>query len=96
MKPVFVTTCPQGRLGFWFGYVEDNFDVFSETLHLKNAKSVRYLKCAKGGLLGATVYGPDSDSKIGPTMKEVYINNVTAIVPLEKEAEEKWLEATWE
>lgn len=95
MKPVFVTTCINGRIGFWFGYVPDNQDMFKENLRLEKARSIRYLKCDRGGVLGAAVFGPDKGSKIGPETKECYVNHVTSITPLEKDGEEKWLKSTW-
>ncbi len=93
--PVFVTTCVQGRIGFFFGYVEKGQDLFSDKIKLLNSRNVRYLNCAKGGVLGTAVTGPESGSKVSPTVAECYIRDVTSVTPCTPEASRAWEQSTW-
>lgn len=95
MKPVFVTTMCDGRLGFFFGYVTDEQDLFSDKILLRDSRGVRYLACSKGGVFGAAVTGPEEGSKVSPKVSECYIRNVTSISRCTEEAERAWIAAKW-
>lgn len=96
MIPVFVTTFVAGGYrGFFFGYVDDNQDLLSETIKLKNSRAARYIKCAKGGVFGMATFGPEAGSMVSPEVGECYIRNVSSVTPCTEEAEKAWKAAKW-
>lgn len=86
---VLVTTAHRG---VFFGYA---VDTNSKTIKLRNARNCLYWPKNIGGFHGLSVYGPNSETRIGPAAVEMILHDVTSVQKCTQEAENAWLTANW-
>lgn len=90
-KPLAVLVTTSHR-GVFFGYaVETN----NKTIKLTRARNCIYWPSSVGGFVGLASGGPNKDTKVGPTVEEMTLHDVTAVLKCSAEAEKAWLAANW-
>lgn len=86
--PVVVTT---EYRGVFFGYVEES----GKTMTLYEARMCVYWSAEVKGVLGLAVTGPNKNCRIGPAVKKLELQKVTAVAEATPQAEEAWLKGFW-
>ena len=90
--PVLVTT--EFR-GVFFGDLE-KYDAKTKVATLKDARNCVSWSSDVHGVFGLATKGPSSNCKIGPKIKRIrYLEKVTAIVEVTKEAIKAWESEPW-
>ena len=89
-KAVLVTT---DNRGVFFGYLESNDAPGSLTL--SNARNVVYWSKATKGYLGLAADGPNSSSRVGPSVPSLTLYGITGIADCSPAAVEAWESAPW-
>ena len=87
-RPVIVTTAHRG---VFFGYATD---ISGETIALTGARLCVYWSSDMKGFMGLASMGPSSLCKIGPEA-DIVLRNITAVLSVTPEAEERWKKAPW-
>lgn len=54
-----------------------------------------YWPSANRGVFGLAADGPKSGAKITPAVDELTVHDVTAVVPMDADAAQKWEEGPW-
>lgn len=83
LRPVVVTTAYRG---VFFGYADDTG---GETIYLRGGRLCIYWSKDVRGFMGLAAFGPNSDCTIGPPA-DITLRNITSVVEVGAEAEEKW------
>ena len=86
--PVIVTTAHRG---VFFGYAAD---VDGEMIALKDSRLCVYWSTDMKGFMGLAANGPSASCRIGPKA-DITLRNITAVLTVTPEAEQKWLAAPW-
>lgn len=87
-RPVVVTT---SHRGVFFGYASD---IDGEQIALKRARLCVYWSADLKGFMGLAAQGPSSSCRIGPEA-DIVLRNITAVLSVTPEAEQKWQKAPW-
>ena len=87
--PLIVTTAHRGVF-FGYGIVTDK-----KIIRLENARMCVYWSNECKGIVGLATSGPTKNCKIGPAAIAITIQDVTAIMEVTKEAEDKWNSQPW-
>lgn len=87
--PLLVTTAHRG---VFFGY---GTPTDSKTVRLEQARMCVYWSADLRGVIGLATAGPSSGCRVGPAAPSILLQDVTAVVEVTKEAEEKWKQARW-
>ena len=87
-RPVIVTTAHKG---VFFGYAGD---IAGEQINLRGARLCVYWSAHMHGFMGLASQGPSSGCRIGPAA-DITLRDITSVVMVTPEAEQKWLGATW-
>lgn len=85
-RPVVVTTAHRG---VFFGYA-DNTD--GETITLKGSRLCIYWSEDLKGFMGLAAFGPSKSCRIGPPA-DITLRNITAVIEVTPDAEQKWKDA---
>jgi hypothetical protein len=88
-EPLIVTTAHRG---VFFGYGEPTT---KKTIRLKRARMCVYWSADIKGVLGLANPGPSANCRIGPAIPAITLQNVTSIMEVSEEAEEKWQKEPW-
>jgi len=88
--PVMVTT--EFR-GVFFGYMREQPKDGSITI--EQAQNCVYWSMDVHGFMGLASSGPTKNCKIGPAVRSITLNKVTAVVEVSPEAAAKWKSAPW-
>jgi hypothetical protein len=88
MIPVIVCTVHRG---VFFGYVDPSV-VDNKLLRLERAKCAIYW-ATKKGIGELALDGPNPESSIGAEMPYIVLHDVTAVIGVTPQAEEKWISA---
>lgn len=89
LVPLVVTT---EHKGVFFGYGEVTAE---KTVRLEKVRMCVYWPSAVRGVVGLSVTGPLSGSKITPAAPAVTLQGVTSIMEVTPEAEAQWNKAIW-
>ena len=89
-KAVLVTTVHRG---VFFGYAKEK--VKNKSITIKNARNCVYWSSDVKGFLGLAANGPSANCKIGPTVPELTLIDVTSVSAVVPEAVEKWEKSPW-
>lgn len=89
LKPVLVTTAHRG---VFFGHIKDNKKVPKE-ITLTSARNGIYWQDT-GGFIGLASKGPNANCRIGATIGELTLYDVTSVSAVTPEAEKAWLAAS--
>lgn len=87
-RPVVVTTAHKG---VFFGYAEDTS---GNTIQLKKARLCVYWTTDIRGFMGLASMGPSLSCRIGPAA-DIEVRDITSVIEVSKEAEERWNKAPW-
>ena len=87
-RPVVVTTAHRG---VFFGYATD---IDGETIALSKARLCVYWSADMKGFMGLAASGPSSSCRVGPEA-DIVLRNITAVLAVTPEAEERWKKAPW-
>lgn len=87
-RPVVVTT---KHRGVFFGYADDTD---GDPIKLKRARLCIYWSSDVKGFMGLAAMGPSKSCKIGPAV-DIQVRDITAVMEVTPEAEEKWKSAPW-
>lgn len=87
-RPVVVTTAHRG---VFFGYATD---ISGEQIELKRSRLCVYWSADMKGFMGLAAMGPSLACRIGPEA-DIVLRNVTAVLTVTPEAEERWKKAPW-
>lgn len=91
-KAVIVTT---EHRGIFFGYVDENADLTTKIIELKNARLCVYWCSDVKGFMGLGVSGPLKGSRIGPRTNKIILQNVTSVIEPSKKAIAAWESDLW-
>ena len=86
-KPIIVCTEKRGVV---FGYSSRSKPNKDGQIKLKNARMALYWPKSVGGVFGLGEKGPDADTRVSAQLDGVYLEGVTAIFDVSKEAEKAW------
>lgn len=91
-----VVVCTAKR-GVFFGYTKETGDAIIKrgTVTLERTRMCTYWSVATKGVLGLAGIGPQSGSKIGPTVPELTCESVTAVIGCSPEAVKAWESGPW-
>lgn len=89
-RPVIVTT---KHKGVFFGYAQEK-DIPLDQIPLKDARLCVYWSADMQGFMGLASKGPSSSCRIGPAA-DITLRDITAVLAVTPEAEQKWLVAAW-
>ena len=87
-RPVIVTTAHKG---VFFGYATD---IDGPQIALTQARLCVYWSADMQGFMGLASKGPSKDCRIGPSA-DIVLRDITSVLSVTPEAEQKWLGATW-
>lgn len=87
-QAVIVTTAHRG---VFFGYSED---ITGAQIALTHARLCVYWSADMQGFMGLAAKGPSSSCRIGPPA-DIVLRDITSVVSVTPEAEQKWLGAAW-
>lgn len=87
-QAVIVTTAHRG---VFFGYA---IDIAGEQIALTHARLCVYWSADMQGFMGLAAKGPSSGCRIGPPA-DIVLRDITAVLAVTPEAEQKWLGASW-
>jgi len=85
MKACIITT---EYRGVFFGYVPDDQEL-ADIMTLHTARNVIYWPSKQGGFMGLA-RGPEDGARIGAMVETITLTKVTSMMPVSKEAAEKW------
>jgi hypothetical protein len=88
-RAVLVTTAHKG---VFFGYASETG---GSTITLKKAQLAVYWTADLRGFMGLASQGPNGGCRIGQPVDSIELRDITAVVVVSKQAEEKWLKAPW-
>ena len=88
---VLVTTDKNGV----FAGVLQQWDDDKNTITLEDAQMCVYWSQEMHGLLGLGQQGPNKDCRITPSVPELSLNGVTAVIVTTDEAQENWKKKFW-
>jgi hypothetical protein len=88
---VVVTTAHKGVFG---GYLNGSDDT-SKTIELTDAQMCVYWSQPTKGVLGLASQGPQPGSRVGPPVPRIVLQEVTAVMDANPEAERAWQNQTW-
>lgn len=88
-KPLLITTA---RRGVFFGYGQPTKE---STITLRNARMCVYWSAELRGVLGLATAGPNKNCKVGPSVNEITLRDVTSISLCSAEAVEQWEKGSW-
>lgn len=89
LKAVLVTT---SHRGVFFGHVKDDKKLPKE-ITLSGARNAIYWQDT-GGFIGLASKGPNSNCRIGATISELTLYDVTSVSAVTPEAEKAWINAS--
>ena len=87
--PLVVTT--QHR-GVFFGYGQPTRNA---TIRLERARMCVRWGCEMKGVVGLAAFGPNDRCRVGPAAPAINLRDVTSVMEVSTEAEEKWLKEPW-
>lgn len=87
-RPVVVTTAHRG---VFFGYAEDTD---GEQIRLTGSRLCLYWSADVQGFMGLAAFGPSKSCTIGPPA-DITLRNITGVLEVTPEAEQKWKDAKW-
>ena len=89
-QAVMVTT---KHRGVFFGYADKIPS--GKTITLERARMAVYWSQDMGGILGLASKGPSASCKIGPSVREILLQDVTSCTKVSDAAAAKWEASTW-
>ena len=89
--PLLVTTAHRG---VFFGY-GDPAESDKKSIRLEEARMCVYWSADLRGVIGLATSGPSAGCRIGPAAQALTLHDVTAVIEVSKESEEKWKQAPW-
>lgn len=90
-RPVVVTTAHRG---IFFGYVKEDSSLPKE-ITLERARLCVYYPASTKGFLGLCASGPQPGSRIGESVPEITLFDVTSVGACSAEAVEAWEKGLW-
>ncbi len=87
-RAVLVTTAHKG---VFFGY---SSETGGPKIKLRDGRLCVYWSTDLKGFMGLASHGPSSACRIGPPA-DIELRDITAVVEVSKQAEEKWKAAPW-
>lgn len=87
-QALVVTT---GKRGVFFGYGTPSL----ETIRLTQARMCVYWSADVKGVLGLAATGPTKSCRITAAVPAINLNDITAVLEVSKEAQEKWESQPW-
>jgi hypothetical protein len=75
----------------FFGYAGD---IYGEQIALKRARLCVYWSSDMQGFMGLAAKGPSASCRVGPAA-DITLRNITSVLEVNPEAEQKWLGASW-
>ena len=91
-RAVVVTTVHKG---VFFGYLDQDADVLSETLTLFRVRMCIYWSPDVHGVFGLAANGPTAGCRIGPAAPWLTIHGVTGVCGVSNGAAERWEGEPW-
>lgn len=88
-KALLVTTVHKG---VFFGY---GIPTNEKTIRLTNAQMCVYWSSDVRGVLGLASTGPSKTCRIGPSVPALTLQDITSVVEVSPEAEDKWKLRPW-
>ena len=90
MTPVIVCTEKRGVI---FGYAKKDKPNKRGQIKLKKARMCLYWPISIGGVFGLGEVGPNAETKVSAELGGVFLEGVTAIFDVTKDAEKAWKSA---
>ena len=90
--PVVVTT---EYKGVFFGFLPKGGDFTQTTLRLTQAQMCVYWTSQTHGVLGLASSGPESGSRVGPTVPAITLQKITSVIEATQDAAEAWQKSPW-
>ena len=88
--PLVITTAHRG---VFFGYGDPNQK--SKTIRITDARMCVYWSSDVKGVVGLAAKGPTKECRIGPAAPAITLTDVTAVMEVSPEAEQRWKEEPW-
>lgn len=88
-RAVVVTT---KHRGVFFGYADSTI---GDPITLKRARLCLYWSADVKGFMGLAANGPSSSCRVGPSVTEIELREVTSVIAVTDEATAKWEAAPW-